>query len=63
VAKRSPHLWHLEVEKRARDQIRRLQAKERQAVFQAIRELLIAENPQRANDVRKLVEKRFEGLW
>ncbi|MEO8396500.1 MAG: hypothetical protein ABI700_26135 [Chloroflexota bacterium] len=63
MAKHSPHLWHLEVEKRACDQIRDLTSKDRQAVFQGIRELLLAENPQRANDVRKLVEKRFEGLW
>ncbi|MBI1260038.1 MAG: hypothetical protein GC204_21425 [Chloroflexi bacterium] len=63
MASHSPHLWHLEVEKRARDQIRDLPSKDRRAVFQGIRELLIAENPQRVNDVRKLVEKRFEGLW
>ena len=63
MTKRSSHLWYLEVEDRARDQIRGLQAKDRQAIFQGIRELLIAENPQRANDTRKLVEKRFEGLW
>lgn len=59
----NPHLWFLDVEDRALDQIRELTAKERQAIFRAIRELLTAENPYRANDVRKLVEKRFEGLW
>lgn len=60
---RKPHLWYLDVEDKARNQIRGLQSKERQAVFTAIRELLVEENPRYAYDTRKLVEKRFEGLW
>lgn len=60
---RRPHLWQLEVERKALDQIRELQPKDRAAVFQGIRELLIEENPRAASNTRKLVEKRFEGLW
>lgn len=59
----SSHRWYLEVDERARDQIGALSSSDRRAVFQSIRELLIAENPHLASNTRKLTEKRFEGLW
>jgi hypothetical protein len=56
---RNSHQWYLEVTEKARDQIRELPVKDRLAIFEAIRELLVEENPRFAIGTRKLVEKRF----
>lgn len=57
------HQWYLEVDEKAREEIRELPANVRRTVFEGIRELLIEDNPTLASNTRKLVEKRFEGLW
>ena len=58
------HQWHLKVTSAARDQITALpSARQRMAIFAAIRELLIAENPTAVPGVRKLVGEQFADQW
>jgi mRNA-degrading endonuclease RelE of RelBE toxin-antitoxin system len=55
------HRWHLIVTDHARNQIRRLSSKERQGVFQKIRELLQAGNPLSLVHVKKMATR--ENMW
>ena len=57
------HSWWLTFEDVVPEQLSELTFKDRMAVFRAIAQLLEAENPAAVNGVKKLVEKRFEGLW
>src|SRR5258708_35277111 len=58
------HKWHLEVTSQAKDQIKALPtSRQRMAIFAAIRELLIAENPTTVPGVRKLVGAHFADQW
>jgi len=57
------HRWLLSFDDIVPEQLSELSPKDRQAVFRSIAQLLRAENPASAQGVKKLVEKRFEGLW
>ena len=57
------HKWYLEVSKTARVQIDGLPLQDRMAVFRSLVEVLVAENPTTLPDVKKLVERKFEGQW
>ena len=59
----TPHKWHLTVTKTAQGELDRLQLSDLMGVFESIRQLLIADKPLQVSGVKKLVEKRFEGLW
>lgn len=56
------HKWLLSFEPDVPEQLRKLPAKDRLAIFRSIAELLLAENPASVQGVKKLVEKRFEGM-
>lgn len=49
------HKWHFEISNAARKELKKLSAADRAAIFNAIRELLIAENPLAITGVKKLV--------
>jgi mRNA-degrading endonuclease RelE of RelBE toxin-antitoxin system len=57
------HQWHLEVTRTARKHLDELPLQDRMAVFRSLVEVLVAENPTSLPDVKKLVEKKFEGQW
>lgn len=57
----TPHKWYLTFTDDARADIRKLSSGDRRAIFQAIRELLQAENPLRDVNVKKLIGS--DGLW
>lgn len=57
------HKWLLSFEDIVPEQLSDLPTKDRQAVFRSIAQLLQAENPASVQGVKKLIEKRFEGLW
>lgn len=59
----TPHKWHLVVTKAAQDDLNQLPLSDLMGVFESIRQLLIADNPLQVLGVKKLIEKRFEGLW
>lgn len=59
----SSHKWHFQITDEARVQIRRLTPYDRRKIFQSIRELLLADKPGSLQDVKKLVEPRFEDQW
>lgn len=56
------HKWLLTFEPEIPNQLRNLPQKDRLAVFVAIAELLESDNPIAVHGVKKLIEKRFEGL-
>jgi mRNA-degrading endonuclease RelE of RelBE toxin-antitoxin system len=56
------HKWLLSFEANVPEQLRKLPPKDRMAVFRAIAELLLAENPASVAGVKKLIEKRFDGM-
>ena len=57
------HNWLLTFDENVPLQLARLPPRDRMAVFRSIAHLLQAENPASVQGVKKLVEKRFEGLW
>ena len=59
----TPHKWHLGTTAEARKQVSALDAVARAGIFRAIRELLLADNPALAPQVKKLYGPRFKGLW
>ena len=56
------HKWLLTFEEKVPDELSELPPKDRMANFRSIAELLQSENPSGVVGVKKLVEKRFEGL-
>jgi mRNA-degrading endonuclease RelE of RelBE toxin-antitoxin system len=56
------HKWLLSFENYIPEQLRKLPTKDRMAVFRAIAQLLLAENPASVSSVKKLTEKRFDGM-
>jgi mRNA-degrading endonuclease RelE of RelBE toxin-antitoxin system len=57
------HKWLLTFEAKVPDELSELPPKDRMAIFRSIAELLRSDNPSSVVGVKKLVEKRFEGLW
>ncbi|MEP6987375.1 MAG: hypothetical protein ABI970_17350 [Chloroflexota bacterium] len=57
------HKWLLTFEEKVPDELSELPPKDRMAIFRSITELLQSENPSSVLGVKKLIEKRFEGLW
>ena len=58
------HEWHFEVSPQARQQITDLPtSKQRMAIFAAIRQLLVSDNPTIVQGVRKLVGEHFKDQW
>jgi len=57
------HKWLLTFEEKVPDDLSELPSKDRMVNFHSITELLVSDNPSGVTGVKKLVEKRFEGLW
>ena len=56
------HKWLLAFEEIVADELSELPLRDRMAIFRSIAELL-SDNPSGVAGVKKLVEKRFEGIW
>jgi mRNA-degrading endonuclease RelE of RelBE toxin-antitoxin system len=59
----SGYQWHLRFTEAARQQVSQLPSRDRMAVFDAIADLCLADNPYRTVHTMKLREKRFKGLY
>ena len=57
------HKWLLRFEENVPDELSKLPPRDRMAIFRSIAELLQSDNPSNVAGVKKLIEKRFEGMW
>jgi mRNA-degrading endonuclease RelE of RelBE toxin-antitoxin system len=60
MPEKQTHKWLLQITKKGQGDVDELPPKDGLAVFNSIRELLIAENPYAVQGVKKLLDKKFQ---